>query len=538
MLFCVEMGKDNTERYDRFSKAYKTAYFDMSSAEDRKKKMDAEWREKWKNSDDVDAFETRLIELKSKRESKTIFSAFSHSKKKRIKLNSGASMVESQSSSTTVRPPEQAWDADAPSCSSDEPIICLDNKPEPQESDVENSGKTSYNRPAQEKMEKEITVLHEKIYALEKIRDSGFATEENLKQLKTSRLELTNAKSTLKKKIDNARRQKKFRQKKADLLKTMASESEAAAEKLKSVTRDGPGRPPIEDSFPQLHETIVKIASSLAGADGKRRTDILEACHTLDDLRAALLKEGYNLSRSALYYRLVPRKSNSTEGKKHVRTVPVKIRRAKNNIRARHQDANFTFSIKHYLKQVASFFGSKNAFVLSVDDKAKVPIGVTAAKYQSPLVMHMTYEIRLPDHDFVKASKHKLTPSVYAACEIKSASAKSQEEITYSGPTYIAIRSCKHDSSTAYSHGYDFNQLVEKPEFQPILKTSKGALKPVGMMFVKGDRTKTPDFPRPLTCTASTSRSTIWMPYLFSLMLQECRPTTTWKGKWLHLARN
>ena len=89
-------------------------------------------------------------------------------------------MVESQSSSTTVRPPEQSWDADAPSY---EPIICLDNKPEPQESDVENSGKTSYNRPAQEK---EITVLHEKIYALEKIRDSGFATEENLKQLKTS----------------------------------------------------------------------------------------------------------------------------------------------------------------------------------------------------------------------------------------------------------------------------------------------------------------------------------------------------------------
>ena len=107
------MGKDNTERYDRFSKAYKTAYFDMSSAEDRKKKMDAEWREKWKNSDDMDAFETRLIELKFKRDSKAIFSEFSHSKKKKIKLNSGASMVESQSSSTTVHLPEQVWDADA-----------------------------------------------------------------------------------------------------------------------------------------------------------------------------------------------------------------------------------------------------------------------------------------------------------------------------------------------------------------------------------------------------------------------------------------
>ena len=93
----------------------------------------------------------------------------------------------------------------------------------------------------------------------------------------------------------------------------MANESKAAAEKLKSVTRDGPGRPPIEDSFPQLHETIVKIASSLAGADGKRRTDILKACHTLDDLCAALLKEGYNPSRSALYYRTAPRGRNMCE---------------------------------------------------------------------------------------------------------------------------------------------------------------------------------------------------------------------------------
>ena len=102
----------------------------------------------------------------------------------------GTSTVESQSSSTTVRPPEQAWYAEAPSSSvPDKPI-------KPEESNIENSGKSSHNRPAQETMEKEITVLHNKIDALEKIRDSGFATEENLKQFKTSRLELTNAKST------------------------------------------------------------------------------------------------------------------------------------------------------------------------------------------------------------------------------------------------------------------------------------------------------------------------------------------------------
>ena len=270
----------------------------------------------------------------------------------------------------------------------------------------------------------------------------------------------------------------------------------ANAEKLKSVTRDGPGRPPLEESYPHLHEAIVRIASSLAGADSKRRTDILEACHTLDDLRATLIKDGILLSRSALYLRLAPRRTNSSEGKRHVRTVPVKIRRAKNNLRARHQDANFTFASKCYIKEIACFFGNKNTFVLSVDDKAKVQIGVTAAKYQTPLVMHMTYEIRLPDHDYVKAPKHKLIPSVYAASEIKSTSAKSQDEKTYSGPTYIAIRSLKHDSSTAFTHGYDINQVMEAPEFNSILKTSKGTVKPIGIMCVDGGPDENPRFPK------------------------------------------
>ena len=84
--------------------------------------------------------------------------------------------------------------------------------------------------------------------------------------------------------------------------------------KLKSFTREKPGRPPVEDTYPDLHNVIVQIATATAGADGKRRTDILEACHTLDDLRAAL-KESFVLSRNALYLRLAPRRSDSNEGK-------------------------------------------------------------------------------------------------------------------------------------------------------------------------------------------------------------------------------
>ena len=164
--------------------------------------------------------------------------------------------------------------------------------------------------------------------------------------------------------------------------------------------------------------------SSHAGPDSRRRTDILDACHIIDDLCAALLKECYIMRRNALYFRLAPRRSNTSEGKRHIETVSVKIRSAKNNLRSRHQDANFTFSTKEYLKSIAPLSGPDCVFVFSVDGKAKVPIGVTAAKLQPPMVLHMTYELRLPDHDFAKATKHKLTLSVYAACEIKATSAK------------------------------------------------------------------------------------------------------------------
>ena len=158
-------------------------------------------------------------------------------------------------------------------------------------------------------------------------------------------------------------------------------------------------------------------------------------------------------------------------------------------------------SQRNNMKDIASVFGAENVFVLSVDDKAKVPIGVTAASKQSPLIMHVDYEIRLPDHDFVKATKHILTPSVYSACEIRTTSSKVAPEISYLGPTYIAIRSGKHDSSTAYSHGRDFDHVVKLEEFQSIVK-NEGEVKPVAMIFSDGGPDENPRFPKTLDVAA------------------------------------
>ena len=129
-----------------------------------------------------------------------------------------------------------------------------------------------------------------------------------------------------------------------------------------------------------------------------------------------------------------------------------------------------------------------------MDDKAKVPIGVTTVTKQAPLMMHVSYENRLPDYDFVKATKHKLTPSVYAACEIKPPSSRADPEITYSGPT---IRSGKHDSSTAYKHGRDFDHLLGLQQFHEIVKF-ENAVKPIGMIFCDGGPDENPRLPKTL----------------------------------------
>jgi hypothetical protein len=69
-------------------------------------------------------------------------------------------------------------------------------------------------------------------------------------------------------------------------------------------------------------------------------------------------------------------------------------------------------------------------------------------------LMHLEYKVILPDHDLVIALRHKLIPSVYAACVIKDGC------LGYSGPTLIAIRSGKHDNSTVETHRFDFETLT------------------------------------------------------------------------------
>lgn len=70
-------------------------------------------------------------------------------------------------------------------------------------------------------------------------------------------------------------------------------------------------------------------------------------------------------------------------------TVPVKLVRAQNNGRHPHSDAHFAAATIEYWKDLAILFRSKSVFVISQYDKARVPLGLPAAKKQAPISMHL-----------------------------------------------------------------------------------------------------------------------------------------------------
>ena len=81
------------------------------------------------------------------------------------------------------------------------------------------------------------------------------------------------------------------------------------------------------------------------------------------------------ISRSGLYFRLQPRCSSSLEGKRHVKTVPVKLNRAQTDDHAKHVDGEFCTATVTHLEELSSTLGPKEVCFISQDDKCRVPIG-------------------------------------------------------------------------------------------------------------------------------------------------------------------
>ena len=87
-------------------------------------------------------------------------------------------------------------------------------------------------------------------------------------------------------------------------------------------------------------------------------------------------------------------------------------------------------------------------------------MGIPAATKQGQVLMHLDYTVKLPDHQYVVATRHSLKPSVYAFCKIEPTLVGTPDAVKYVGPTAIRVRSCKHDRSTSMMHLKDLKGIL------------------------------------------------------------------------------
>ncbi|KAJ8867174.1 hypothetical protein PR048_033038 [Dryococelus australis] len=218
----------------------------------------------------------------------------------------------------------------------------------------------------------------------------------------------------------------KHRENKKQKIIELCSKNPDAAKSL--TPRAGPGRPCLEEEQSELLKAVVYLAMFGASAEERRRCEIVRTVHTLSELTDKLIELGFNISRSATYIRLLPRRTDTREDKRHVVAVPVKLSRPEADHHKAHQDQYLCVASIRSLETVT-------------DDKARVPTGLIAANKQAPLVMHVEYKVSLPDHDFVIASRHKLISSLYALCEVKPKEMGRPEAVSYKQRPVLIISS-------------------------------------------------------------------------------------------------
>ncbi|CAF4225730.1 unnamed protein product [Rotaria magnacalcarata] len=195
----------------------------------------------------------------------------------------------------------------------------------------------------------------------------------SIRQLKATNLLSNEAENTLKllenqqsnyekklKRLEQIRiSQAKFRRNRKLKLKRLIEKHPNVAAEYNLALYNERGQPSVEGcGQSSLQDVIIEIASRGAAADPSRSSNLIASCMNLDELVEHLKLRDFILSRSATYLRLLPRRSNSTDGKRHVRTAPVRLKRSSTGEHKKHVDQYFAMNTINHLKTLTSMFGS------------------------------------------------------------------------------------------------------------------------------------------------------------------------------------
>ncbi|KAF2905812.1 hypothetical protein ILUMI_00363 [Ignelater luminosus] len=302
----------------------------------------------------------------------------------------------------------------------------------------------------------------------------------NVEQAKEVEVEELPSKYTRPESLEVRNRRSDFENQEATRLRAAEIEGKKKLEAPQTLPKPKRGRPPTEKEQEGLQEAILNLVYYEASTDDPRRSEILKCAKTVDELLA-----GYNIFRTALYYRLIPRNVSTKDGGRHVNTVPVKLIRPSNSLRKEHEDTHFCAGQIKHIRDLAELLGPQAVNVLSVDDKARVPLGLPAAQKQAPILMHYERQILMPDYDYPIAKGLKLIPSVIGVLCFKD------WKVSYSGPTCISIRGGAIDSSTAETHRQDLIKYLHHDKMRDYF-WSNNRIKPVLVVFSDGGPDEAP----------------------------------------------
>ena len=127
---------------------------------------------------------------------------------------------------------------------------------------------------------------------------------------------------------------------------------------------------------------------------------------------------------------------------------------------------------------------------VSQENKCRVAVDLRAASK-----IRVEHRVSLPDHVWLVADRHKLISSVYAGIHIMRDCFGNKEAVGFSCPAYTAMVSGKQQSSTIFSHGCDFEKLLNMEESEAITGSGISLLvKPVFVLPVDGGPDENPRY--------------------------------------------
>lgn len=123
--------------------------------------------------------------------------------------------------------------------------------------------------------------------------------------------------------------------------------------------------------------------------------------------------------------------------------------------------------------------------LLSVDDKAKVPVGMNAVGRTFFILHHNDALYCSDDHDFPFSSGHKLIPS-FCVVVLRNGAELERKKIT------CFTRSQLFSSSTSKTHFEDFKRMIAEESTRVFICDEAGDVKPVLCISVDGGPDENP----------------------------------------------